>query len=190
MNVNLKPGDIVFLDSDKTGAKIIKYLMRSPTFWVDLYRIVTKTVQPSNYYHPFLVVSPNLAIEQQFKVQYKNLDNPYHNDVKYLVARKINLTSEQIQNLINIAEGEKGQLWGIINVWGKFLTWLTGIKLFGRIVRWPTQEVSALRIARWIYLSFGETFGQVHYEDNTTKTMYEYVLAHPEEWAIIASRTN
>lgn len=176
----IKVGDILFEDSDKIGPKIVKYFMRSPNLWVDLWRIITNTVQKSEYYHPVLYVGNEKIIEQQWKVEYSELNL----EQKLLIARKKDLRDGDRFVLKHIAELELGYKWGILNVIGKFLTWITGFKIFGRIIRWSSTEVSALRIARWYYQAFQETFGQKYYHDNTTKTMVDYIKNSPD-WEII-----
>lgn len=192
MEYKAEVGDIIFQDSDKTGAKIVKFLMTAPTVWHHIYRAITGTQEKVNYYHPVVVVdmleSPGYPLgttaEQQKGVQLDKLED----DLKYkhliVFRRKQNYELHKIL-LQEIVAKEYGQPWGTVNVFGKLLTWLTGIKAFGRYIKRPNEEVSALRIARWYYKVYGETFGEKDYRDNTTQTMVQYCLNNPDKYEIV-----
>lgn len=182
--LQLNIGDIIFQDTDKFFVKILKYLMRSPSIWHDLFRIITGKIKKCEYYHPVVVISHNKTAEQQKIVQYDDLIDELNYDKFIIVRRKDNLIADEL-NLTNLIEEELGQPWGYLNVLGKFLTWLTNIKLFGRYIKRKNEEVSALRIARWYYKVFGETFGEKDYRDNTTQTMVQYVLNNPDKYNVI-----
>lgn len=187
--MKLQAGDILFEDSDATGAKIVKYLMRSPNLWIDLWRMITKTIQTCDYYHPVLVISDTEMIEQQWKVQITSNDNINHK--KYIIFRPLEKANDlpiEFLNLmmITIAKEEIGQKWGIIHtLFGRFPTWLTGIPYFARYIKLPNEEVSAGRVARWMNFAYGETFGHVSYTEATTNTMVRWMLAHPEWYEVI-----
>lgn len=190
--IRLMPGDLIFEDSDAFGAQVVKYLMRSPNLWIDLWRIITGTLEKVDYYHPTLVISDTEMIEQQWRVRLDSVDNINHK--KYIVFRPH--PSKRWDNsfndefftkvLIDVAKEDIGQKWGIIHtLFGRFPTWLTGIPYFARYVKLPNEEVSAGRVARWMYEAYGETFGHVRYTEATTHTMVKWMLAHPEKYEII-----
>lgn len=180
-------GDIIFQDDSRFGPKLVKYFMRSPTIWHDFFRMITGKLEKSEWYHPVMVVyheNQFKSAEQQKRVEFDDLKDEV-NRSRLLIVRPLNLTKNQKTELNKIVVEEKGQLWGFVNVWGKFFTWLTGIKLFGRYLKLPNEEVSALRVARWFYKVTGEKFGQKDYRDNTTKTMVDFCLANPQKYEVI-----
>lgn len=188
----LRPGDIIFEDSDRTGAKIVKFLMTAPNVWIHIWRAIKGTQEKVEYYHPTLVVPEGKMIEQQWKVQVTSNENI--NKKKYIVFRphpkKIFDSAFNDEYfviwLINNAEKEIGQKWGVLHtLFGRFPTWLTGIPYFARYVKLPNEEVSAGRVARWLYLTYGEKFGHVRYTEATTHTMVKWMLAHPEYYEVI-----
>lgn len=185
--INLQKGDIIFEDSEKTGAKIVKYFMRSPSLWHDLYRIITKKVKKCEYYHPLMILNGNTNeyIEQQFRVQKGQESALLAPERHILVARKVGLSRSDKNRLQAIAEGNIGALWGILESVGKFLTFLTSIPYFARYLRWPNHHVSAVRVCQWLYETYGETFGMKTYGENTTKTMVDFIRSHPKQWQII-----
>lgn len=181
--MNYEFGDIIFEDSDKGGPKIVKYFMRSPNVWVDLWRMLNGRLQKSEYYHPAVALGNSQMAEQQLRVQITSIEN--FNQNKFIVFRRKNITHYQATRLNEVINKEQGQLWGIIQTFGKFATWLTGIPLFSRYFKLPNEEVSATRVARWYYKAFGETFGLPTYQENSTHTMVTYMLNHPETYTII-----
>jgi len=180
-----KTGDIIFEDSDKTGPKVVKYLMRSPTIWQDIFRLITGKIKQSEYYHPAMVFNSSRSIEQQKVVQFDDLVDELKQKKIIIFRRKNMIRPEEEGELQHLSASELGQPWGYVNLFGKFGTWLTGIKLFGRYIKRPNEEVSALRVARWFYKVFGEKFGEKDYRDNTTQTMVTYCLNHPEKYEMV-----
>lgn len=182
--MQLQSGDIIFEDSDATGAKIVKFLMTAPNMYVHLWRKITNTQQVCEYYHPTLVISDVDMIEQQWKVQITSNDNINHK--KYIVFRPLHPWSIKVSDLVADAKADLGQKWGIIHtLLGRFPTWLTGIPYFARYVKLPNEEVSAGRVARWIYETYGITFGYVRYTEATTNTMVRWLLANPDKFEVI-----
>lgn len=191
--MKLQAGDIIFEDSDRLGAKIVKFLMTAPSIWHHIYRAIEGTQETVEYYHPTLVISETEMIEQQWKVQIAYNENI--NKKKYIVFRPhfTNIYSKQETNdyvnsicLIQNAKEDLGQKWGIIHtLFGRFPTWLTGIPYFARYIKLPNEEVSAGRVARWLYLTYGDTFGHKKYTEATTHTMVKWMLNHPELYEVI-----
>lgn len=167
-------GDIVFEDSDRKGARIAKFFMTAPNMFLHVYRAITKTQEKVEYYHPFIIYSPEKLIEQQWKVVFDNKDN--FNQNKYIVFRRVNATPEDITNLLTNARLDLGQKWGVFHtIFGRFPTWLTGISFFARHIKLPNEEVSAGRVARWLCETYGETFGKKTYQECTTHDMVKYM---------------
>lgn len=176
-------GDIIFKDSDQPGAKVAKYFMTAPTVWHHIYRAITRKQQKCEYYHPLLVIS-NAAIEQQWKVQYKDLVDAVNGN-RVIIFRNKHIAEFQKNSLVIHSVSDIGQKWGVVHVWGRFFTWLTGIPYFARYLKLPNEEVSAGRVARWYSESVGETFGHKTYQEATSNTMVRYMLAHPEQYEVV-----
>ena len=187
--MELKSGDITMNDRpNKTGVKIVKFFMTAPTIFHHLWRKIRKTQEIVRFYHPGIVSEDITKVyEQQKYVQYSDVKKVIF-DRKHIVYRRKNLTKNQINSLLSIAQNDLGQGWGVIHAFGRFATWLTGIKLFARFISMPTREVSAGRVARWYYEAFGETFGENHYRYVTTHTIDKWCRSHPNEWEIISSK--
>ena len=110
-----KKGDIFFTDSDKTGPKIVKFLMQSPTFWhwgigkaVGLFSkdLKAKFISPVRMYHAGMLVSEDTLIEQQGKVEYSEASGILGK--KHVVWRHKHLTEEQANDLVKLAESRLG----------------------------------------------------------------------------------
>lgn len=186
---DVKAGDIFFIDSDKTGPKIVKFLMTAPNVFVHIFRTIFRKQEKVEYYHPGLFVSTRRIIEQQWKVEYKEAEKILKSTRPLIVFRRKRVSSNINQQFIANAQEDLGQKWGIVHtLFGRFPTWLTGIPLFARYIKLPNSEVSAGRVARWLYETFGETFGHERYTEATTHTMVKYMLAHPELYEVIYKR--
>ena len=185
-HVDYKPqvGDIVLMDSQKLGARIVKYLMRSPTVWQDLWRkFVTHNLKFIPYYHVAMIYGlkedPSSIgysdwdiIEQQSKVQIKN----WRPDNIQIIFRRKNVTPEYKSYLAQVSRDDLGKGYDILSIFGKTATWLTGIPFFAWFVQWPGAEICVNRVAMWHYKVFGEKFAQVTIADLTTQEMYEYLM--------------
>lgn len=191
-DVTLQVGDIIFKDSEKGGAKMVKFLMTAPNVWVHIWRAIRGTQETVQYYHPGMVTEKEgklIVIEQQWEVEYKDLNKMIGGDSPMLIARRKNLTVSDLDNLKHIAESELGQKWGVVHtLFGRFITWLTAIPYFARYVKLPNEEVSAGRVARWYAKAFGEHWGHKRYTEATTHTMVKKLLSSPDEYVILKVR--
>jgi hypothetical protein len=182
MDYNAQCGDIFLCDSDRTGAKIVKFFMTAPTWYIYLYRMIRHTQQPVRYYHAGMVLSNEQMIEQQGKVQYGQTQKILNRRIT--IYRKKNLTEEQKELLRTRAIAQLGQGYGIEDVIAHTLTWLTGIRLFTYIVGALSRnrDICVNRVARWYnhICNF-----DLNWYEITTKTMDEYCQNHPEEWESI-----
>jgi len=172
-------GDIILEDSQKTGAKIVKFFMAAPTVWQYLWRAVWKTQQWVPYYHVAMISAINYnyttttrIIEQQTKVQ----EDDWNKNTVQIIFRRKNLTLADREKLLAIAVADMRKGWDVLNAFGKFLTWLTGIPLFGMFIQWPGQEICVNRVAAWYEKAFGEKFGALTHSEVTTQTMYRYLI--------------
>jgi len=197
MEYNAQCGDIFLCDSDKTGPKIIKFLMQAPTLWHWIYRQIRGTQQPVRYYHAGMILSNEQMIEQQWKVQYGETQKILSRNI-IIYRYKINddntiyygITKEtrikQIQDLLrNRAIEDLEKIYDIPQLIGKTLTWLTGIKLFVRLLGGLSkeEEICVTRIGDW-YEGICE-FGVPTNSEITTKIIDEYCYSHSEEWKIV-----
>ena len=137
------------------------------------------------FYHPGIVARDiSKVYEQQKYVQLSDVQKVIF-DRKHIVYRNKKLDYLDRNLLVNKAEADLGQGWGIIHALARFATWLTGIKLFVRFISMTIREVSAGRVARWYYEAFGETFGEKHYRYVSTHTIDKWCSRHPKDWEII-----
>ena len=185
MKVDIQPGDIFLVDSKKFAPRLVKYFMRSPTIWHDFYRMITNTLEKVRFYHVGIFYDSSTIIEQQSKVIKRSADKLLNTDNELLIVRKRNITPYEQEGLIIRAELDIGEGYDILNCFGKFLTWVTGIPYFGQYLQWRNVEVCVNRIAIWIKDMFGIMFGQKTTSDLTTHELYKYVFANLSEWEII-----
>jgi len=172
-------GDIILVDSSRFGAKCVKYFMRSPTIWHDVWRMIIGKLEKVNYYHVAMIINNGYSgftghgdiIEQQAKVQ---LDD-WNPNSKQIIFRKINLSLEEQQKLKREALSDLKQGYDILNCFGKFLTWLTGMKFFARFIEWPKAEICINRIAHWYRVTKIDYFGVLYHSELTTHTLYKYL---------------
>ncbi len=183
MNTIFRIGDIFLCDSDRTGAKIVKFLMQSPTVWHQIWRSIRGTLEPVDYYHGGMVISQEQIVEQQWKVQYKSLNKILNRDI--IFYRNKLLTQKDLLTISVRATEDIGKTYDIPQIIGKTLTWLTGIKLFTRILGAISkeEEICVTRIGDW-YEGICD-FGVKTKHEITTKIIDEYCRSHPEEWEVV-----
>ena len=183
MNYDAKPGDIFLCDSDRFAAKIVKFLMQAPTLWQWIWRYMLNTQQPVRYYHAGLIVSDTQIIEQQGKVQYGEIQKILSRRIT--IYRKKSLTDQQRLDLVSAAVGDLGEGYGIMSVFGKLFTWLTGINWFQDIMHIGDTDICINRVAYWYSKSVKELFGCKNFKRNNTKILDEYCTNHPEEFEVV-----
>lgn len=174
-------GDIILEHSNKTGPKTVMFFMTAPTIWHHLYRKIRGTQEKVEYYHVAMILNNGFngftglaeEIEQQAKVQIAD----WNSDRKQIIFRKIELSREDKQDLKQEALSDIGQGYDVVNCFGKFLTWLTGIKLFARYMEWPKKEICINRVAYWYKQIIKERFGVVAHSELTTFTLYKYLIS-------------
>lgn len=183
MEYKAKCGDIFLCDSDRGAAKMVKLLMQSPTVWQQIWRWATKRLQPVRYYHAGLILNDLIMVEQQGKVQYG--DTAKILSRRITIFRKTNLTEQQRFDVGNAAIGDIGEGYGVMSVFGKLFTWLTGIIWFEDIMHIGDADICANRVAYWYSKSNGELLGQKNFKRSTTKTMDEYLMKKENGWEIV-----
>jgi hypothetical protein len=184
-------GDFFLIDSNKQGAKIVKFFQTAFTVYQHLWRKIRGTQETVLYYHvgQFIEVDGKIrVIEQQGTVMLR--DEEHTNKVlntsdRLCIIRKKNLTDEQRNKLKEIALKDIGEGYDWLSCIGKFLTWLTGIILFARYVQLPQKEICINRVAYWYKEAIGETFGARTHSELTTHTMYKYIKKHQELFEIL-----
>lgn len=190
LNDNYIPqvGDVILSDSNRFGAKCVKFFMQSPTIWHQIYRFIFKKLEKVDYYHVAMILNDgkngftNLAeiIEQQKLVRLTDW-NP---NKKQIIFRKINLTREDKEDLKQESLSDIGQGYDVLNIFGKLITWLTGIKWFCRYIESKNKEICVNRIIKWFWNTTDERFNVLTHSELTTQTLYKYLLNDPN-WQII-----
>jgi hypothetical protein len=184
MEYNAQCGDIFLCDSDRTGAKIVKFLQQAPTVWQWIWRQIRHTQEPVRYYHAGMILSNEQIIEQQWKVQYGNTQKILSQNIIIYRYKKLSV-NDIIFTLIKRTKEDLGKIYDIPQLIGKTLTWLTGIKLFVRLLGGLSkeEEICVTRIGDW-YEGICD-FGVKTRSEITTKIIDEYCQNHPEEWEIV-----
>jgi len=181
MDYQAQLGDIFLCDSDRLGARIVKFFMQAPTWYIWIWRYMLNKQQPVRYYHAGMVLSETQMIEQQGKVQYGDTQKILSRRIT--IYRKKNLSDTQKELLKSRAINQLGQGYGVEDIIAHTLTWLTGIRLFvvvvGAISR--NRAICVNRVARWY--SHIDQFGSPDWYEVTTKTMDEY-CAKMSDWEL------
>jgi len=178
-------GDIILEDSQRFGAKCVKFLMQSPTIWHQIYRWITGQLEHVSYYHVAMMLKKTSKdvieiVEQQKTVQIDDW-NP---NVKQIIFRKINLTNDEQTELFQEAYVSLGQGYDILNVFGNLFTWLTGIKWFCRYMEAKNKDICVNRVASYYWNTTSERFGVKTHSELTTHTLYKYLLDNPN-WEVV-----
>lgn len=181
----IQRGDLFLVDSDKTGAKIVKFFMTAPTWYQHLWRKIRGTQEEVKFYHVGMFIDRNTIIEQQSKVIEKSSSKILSTGDRVCIIRKVGITAEEKDELIRIAREDLGEGYDVVNCIGKFLTWLTGITLFARYVEIPNQEICVCRGAYWYRRALEILFGAKRHSELTTHKVYKYTDANPDELKIV-----
>lgn len=175
-------GDIFLCDSDRTGAKIVKFLMTAPTVWQWIWRYMMNTQQVVRYYHAGIIVSDTQLIEQQAHVQWGDTQKILSRRIT--IYRKKSLTEDQRLSISHSAVFDIGQGYGVVSCIGKLFTWLTGIKWFEIHIHQHNDEICINRVCLWYSENNLETFGLKNYRDANTKIVDEYCAKSPDWEAV------
>lgn len=186
--MDLKTGDILMFDSNKTGPRIVKFFMTAPTFWHYLWRAIRGTQEKVKYYHVAMVYDSGIGEtglkgEQQWKVKFSDLYPIPESGV--FIARYRRMTEDAKTQIMAEIRKDLGKNWDLLNVLGKTMTYFTGIRFFAQYVQWPGQEICVDRVAEWIWRVFRYLFGTHNFEETTTHVMYKWIKSHPQDWEII-----
>jgi len=178
-------GDIFFVDSNKTGPKIVKMFQSAYTWVHYLWGKATGTLEKVLYFHVGCFSDSTNLIEQQGRVIVRSANKllSTHNEV--LVVRHRMLSGNERKYWLNVAMEDLDEGYDIVNCIGKFLTWLTGIPYFAMYLQMPDQDICINRVAYWYKKTFQVTFGARTHSELTTHTLYKYIISHPNEWEIV-----
>lgn len=186
MKIDIQAGDFAIVDSTRTPAKIVKYLMRSPTLWHDLFRMIFKKLEYPLHYHAVMFINKDFMIEQQGEVLERSTDKILNTNNRLFIFRiKNGLIESEKRLLISNARSDLGHWYGVMSCIAKTLTWLTNIKFFARYIYIPKTQICINLVCKWYYNVFGELFGKKTYLESTTWSVYKYVISHPEKFDII-----
>jgi hypothetical protein len=171
-------GDIALCASTRLSAKIVMFLQQEKTIWHWIYKkIFNKPMNEVKYYHGLMVLNEKEIIEQQWKIQIDSLDKILTRDI--IIFRKNNLTDKEKNILYINAIQDLGKTYDILLMFGKTLTFVTGIKWFAKHIQQPDKEFCISAVADW-YWQIGIQFGLETKELITTDIMEEYCLKSEE----------
>ena len=181
--MNFQCGDIVFTDSNKTGARIVKFLMTAPTCWHHLLWKISGRIhnERPSYYHVAMVLTKTDLIEQQRVVEIDTITSILKK--KHNIFRNKYLTEEQMTKLSGTALADLGEGYGIAECFGKFLTWITGVRWFSKAFDMKDRAICIVRVAEW-YRAIGYSFGAYNPNYLTTKSMLEHLCGNPNWEAV------
>lgn len=176
--VEFKAGDIFLCDSDKIGARIVKFLMTAPTVWQYLYRAARGKQKKPRYYHAGMILNYEQLIEQQGRVQQDLLQKILSRDV--VVYRLKRLDEAKAIKLCIAAQNDVGEGYDLPLIFGKTLTWITGIRWFTDFLGYlsKNEEICVTRVGKW-YREICD-FGVKDHAELTTLIMDEYCQKNPD----------
>jgi len=198
MAIDYRMGDIFLVDSNVWYAKLVKFLMRSPTIYHylvgRLYQFVARKHAPlwllrdSFYYHAGMMLNSTQLIEQQRIVEIDVISSLKNK--KYCIVRRIDAKPEQLIRLASFMKADLGKGYDWLLIFGKLLTWLTGVPLFALFMNLPHKEICINRVAKAYYKEFKETWGHLPVWGSlgwslvTTNDIYYYALSN-KSYAIL-----
>lgn len=182
MTYEAKLGDVFLCDSNRISAKIVRFFMQAPTWYIWIWRFMMNAQQSVRYYHAGLILDNEQIIEQQSKVQYGSTQKILSRRIT--IYRKKSLTNELRTLIKERAISQLGQGYGIEDVIAHTLTWLTGIRLFVIIVGALSRnkDICVNRVARWY--QHIDDFETKYWYEITTKSMNEYLSKSPDWEAV------
>ena len=181
----IKPGDFFIVDSNRTGARIVKFLMTAPNMFVHLWRKIRGTQEKVFYYHAGIFSDPDNIIEQQKLTQEVSSSKLLSTGNNLLIFRVKNLNDEDRYNIVTSARETIGDFYGVVSCIGKTLTWITTIKWFARHIYWGRTNICINKACKWYLDAIEENFGSKYYHELTTHLVYKYVMAYPEKVEIV-----
>ena len=167
-------GDIFLNDYDILAARIVKFLMKYPTLWHFLFgRLWGWKPDEVRYYHAGIVLDRDTVVEQQWKVRLATTRNQIFRKPS-VVWRCPFLTENARKRIVEEAVRMVGRSYDWLQIVGKLLTWLTGLKWFERKVQFPTKEMCCTLVARCYFKAGVTTFGKSTWMEVTTDDIDDY----------------
>ena len=180
----LLTGDIILVDSDKSYAKVVKFLQQSPTLWHwivgKIYELVSKKKAPKwlidevDFYHVAMALDEKRIIEQQGKVVISPASRLKGKRIR--VWRNLGLSDIDRVTLISRSYQDLGKGYDVLLIFGKTLTWLTGLGFLSMVFQWPGVEICATIVAKWYW--FIDHFGRMSAETVTGDDIDDWCASH------------
>ncbi|MBI5873003.1 MAG: hypothetical protein HZB36_02535 [Candidatus Omnitrophica bacterium] len=180
----LRAGDIILVDSDKSYAKIVKFLQKSPTVWHwfvgKIYELISKKKAPKwliddvDFYHVAMALDEKRIIEQQSKVIISPASRLQGKRIR--VWRNMGLSEIDMLTLISRSHQDLGKGYDVLLIFGKTLTWFTGLGFLAMIFQWPGVEICATIVAKWHW--FIDHFGRMSPETVTGDDIDDWCASH------------
>lgn len=180
MNYKPQVGDIILEDSNKFGARIVKFFMTAPTFYQHAWRAIFKTQEIVEYYHVAMIYKVEGSIIKEIEQQNVVKINDFNPTKPQIIFRKKNLSTIKQNVLKIVSELDLDEGYDILNVFGKLLTWLTGFPWFARYIERPEEDICVNRVAYWYKIVCHENFGVLEHSELTTHQLHKYLLNNNE----------
>ena len=182
-------GDIFLCDSDRPMAGIVKLLMQAPTPYQWIFRYFKGTLEKVRYYHAGMILDDLTMVEQQGTCKYGQTQKILSRRITiYRLRRNLkNCYADCGQPLEEVFKSRMladiGAKYGVVSVFGKLLTWLTGIKWFERVIHWDNTEICVNRVGKWyVWIC---NFGVKNYRELNTRIVDNYCSKNKEEWELV-----
>ncbi len=185
MEINIQPGDIFLINSDKTGARIVKFLQTAYTCWLHLWRKLRRTQETVAFYHVGMFTNKDNIIEQQGKVIERDSKKLLSTGNRLLIFRLKNISLAKQNALVYTARESLGGGYGVVSCLAKFLTWTTGIIYFARYIHYPNTEICINRTMVWYRNAINVKFGFRTPWEITTHLLYKELLKNPDKYIIV-----
>lgn len=183
--INIQPGDIGLVDSQKGGAKAVKFLQTAPTIWHHLWRKITNKQEIVEFYHVLMFIDKDTIIEQQGRVIERDSHKLLSTHNRVLIFRLKNISEAEQNTLVSVARGTLGGGYGVVSCLAKFLTWLTGIPYFARYIHYPNTEICINRVMVWVKDAINYTFGFKTPWEMTTHLLRKELIKNHDKYTII-----
>ncbi len=181
----IQPGDIGLVNSNKSGARAVKFLQTAPTIFQHLWRKIRGTQEIVEFYHVLIFINKDTIIEQQGRVIERDSNKLLNTGNRLLIFRLKEITKVQQEALIFTARESLNGGYGVISCLAKFLTWTTGIIYFARYIHYPNTEICINRTMVWYKKAINYTFGFITPWEITTHLLYKELLKNPDKYIIV-----
>lgn len=181
-------GDFFLVTSDRFAAKLVRFFMWEKNVWKLMYRYLFDRKKLMSefpyYYHAGLIESPTSILEQQGKFQCKEKPDMDWGS-SYVIIRHNKISDTQRALMIALARTRLGDRYGVVEVLGNFLTWLTSMVWFRRHLDTKNASKCITKVCEFYWHVVGEQFGVKNVNDSTTQTVWNYVKNNPNKFTIV-----